>query len=86
MNGEMSTCVYIMRIERIGREIHAADNEAGKIHYLVLFGTQFEVQITGEAVEEEGITDIEVTILWVGPKGLQQQVFNTTVFDSPGEP
>lgn len=44
-------------------------------------GASFEVQVSGEPGEESGVSNVEVTLVWIGPKGMEQQVFNTSVFD-----
>jgi hypothetical protein len=52
---------------------------------IVKAGAEFNVQILEIPSDLEGTTDLEVTLSWVGPKGLEQQVFNTTVFNRAGE-
>ena len=50
------------------------------------YTTQFDVQILDNEGEEEGVTHLEVTLSWIGPKGLVQQVLNTSVFETEGRP
>jgi len=45
------------------------------------YGTDFHIQFEGENGEQKGITDLELTISWISPRGLKQQAFNTSVFD-----
>ena len=45
------------------------------------YDTSFEIQFTEQEREAKGVTNLEVGITWVSPRGLKQQVYNTSVFD-----
>jgi prepilin-type N-terminal cleavage/methylation domain-containing protein len=45
------------------------------------FDTEFDIQMQEQPGEEEGVAHLELAISWVSPRGLQQRVFNTSVFD-----
>ena len=45
------------------------------------YNTSFEIQFTQEQGEGKGYSDLEVSITWISPRGLKQQVYNTSVFD-----
>jgi prepilin-type N-terminal cleavage/methylation domain-containing protein len=48
---------------------------------LARYDTEFDIQVQEQPGEEEGVAHLELAISWVSPKGLQQRVFNTSVFD-----
>lgn len=45
------------------------------------YDTEFDIQMQEQPGEEVGVAHLELAISWVSPKGLQQRVFNTSVFD-----
>ena len=45
------------------------------------FDTEFTVQLTPQDSPREGLVDVELTISWIGPRGVEQLVFNTSVPD-----
>ena len=52
------------------------------------FDTDFTVEFQTEEVSgpgQEGVVHLELTVSWVGPMGLEQEVFNTTVFQTASE-
>ncbi|MCG3196620.1 MAG: hypothetical protein GHCLOJNM_01096 [bacterium] len=49
------------------------------------WNTDFTFQMLPSEGPEEGLTDLELTIGWVGPQGMEQLVFTTSVLDSKGD-
>lgn len=58
---------------------------AEKLESVRVWNTDFTFQMLPSEGAEEGLTDLELTIGWVGPQGVEQIVFTTTVPDPGGE-
>jgi hypothetical protein len=46
------------------------------------FNADFTFQLRPEEATEKGVTHLELTISWVGPEGVEQRVFSTSVQDA----
>jgi len=45
------------------------------------YDADFTVQLQPQGSSGEGLVDLELTISWIGARGMEQMVFNTTVPD-----
>ena len=53
----------------------------GQLETVHRFDTDFTIQLQPQGSTEQGLVDLELTITWIGKRGLGQLVFNTTVPD-----